>query len=68
MIARTFAAVLLLFASGANAQPQTGAQPRILTVGGEGDVKAKPDLATLTPGLSAMGRLRPWHSPPTAAP
>ncbi|MBV8798432.1 MAG: SIMPL domain-containing protein [Alphaproteobacteria bacterium] len=56
MIARTFAAVLLLFASGANAQPQTGAQPRILTVGGEGDVKAKPDLATLTAGVISDGK------------
>jgi len=39
----------LLVPSGASAQPVV--QPRLLTVSGEGEVKAKPDQATLSAGV-----------------
>jgi uncharacterized protein YggE len=44
----------MLFASGAHAQ--AAAQPRLLTVTGEGEVKAKPDQATLSAGVVTEGK------------
>jgi len=51
---RTVFLAVVLFAPGASAQ--TNPEPRLLTVTGEGEVKAKPDQATLSAGVVTEGK------------
>jgi len=49
-------AALLVFSSATRAQPASQSVPRLLTVSGEGEAKAKPDEATLSAGVVTQGR------------